>query len=535
MLKLTFTALTAVQGVLFSHNNPQNTFVGWDSSFQQNQQVSLGFYLSLFGTGSVNELYVSSYGAVSYSSLAQDVKVGDFDDNIVLAPFWVPSISGQCQHEVFTSSDSSFFNDAESDISSYIGESFSATDGFLVTWTDVVSEADSADKATFQAFFLTDGVNSFVVYNYDKIDFTQALDLEPAEAGIFVSADNTDRCWRRVNDTSSSDLDRDALTSTTNCGNPGHWVMRLDDILKCTSDFQTACGDKDVDGTWTTQQGYFVHDANWDFFSRYTCVGEGLEIQPNVTHKDSYCVYDSDYYDSRWSCEQAPECVDYSVASEYEVSVTVSTNSTSDDNRSSSQVIEQAIDLTIETFQDKLCAEMGTFCRVEDVLLDSCVPSGDNDCKSLNLDKVSEEQQSDFDSGEQFTLTLTMLSPNPASLTEDDIADAILDEWNDELESGFYVFVVQVEVKDKTRACLKQCLGCNKPGGCGGTPPPIQYNLCCGTCSNSADFQGGRAYSSLQSACCQDKFIYDPDTHVCCNVGTDANPFFKKVSGQYCN
>lgn len=533
MLKLTFlsTAIAGINSQLFGHNNPTTTFSAWTSNTQQNQQVSLGFYLSLFGTGSVNELFVSSYGAVSYSSLGQDVKVGDFDDNIVLAPYWIPSSSGSCQHEVFTSSDSAYFAVAESDISSYMGESFSATDAFLVTWTDVVSAADSNDQATFQAFFLTDGVNAFVVYNYDKIEFTEAVDSEPAEAGIFVSADNTDRCWRRVNDTATNVYDSDALTTTSNCGNSGHWVMRLDDILTCTSDFQTACGDKDQEGQWTTQQGHFVHDANWDFFTRYTCIGEGLEISPNVTTKDSYCVYDSDYYDSKWSCDEAPVCADFSVASEFEISITLSTNSTSgDDNRDSGDNVEVAIDKVVEEFENHLCPEkLASWCQTEDAVFN-------DDDNFHSVDKVSEEQQaSDFEADNSFTLTITMLNPNPAALSEEDIADAILDEWEDELETGLYVFVLQVEVKDKTKECLKKCLGCNKPGGCGGTPPPIQYNLCCGTCSNAADFQGGRAYSSLQSVCCMDQFIYDPDTHACCNVGTDANPFYKKVSGQFCN
>jgi len=314
------------------------------------------------------------------------------------------------------------------------------------------------------------------------------------------------------------------LTSTTNCAVVGHCVMRLDEILWCRNHFATACGNEAPTGTWTSVEGYFENTDRWDYFFRYHC-SSGLEIQPNVTEKDSYCVYDPDYYDSKWSCEEPPVCQDFRVASQFETQIVVSQAGGVNVTDLNFSVDRAQFDEQISNAVNELLQEAG----LEDgVVVD------------ITTEKTNVEtfrQLGDGKPNEVLVIEFTILVPTPgggSGVTEEDIAQAINEVITNNPTFDEVSFEPETNVKDKTDACLTLCLGCKKPGGCFGVPPPIQHNACCGTCS-SMNYEGGKAYSTLTHACCGDSFLYDPDTHSCCDYGASALPSWTKVKGVNCS
>merc|ERR1712048_1214650 len=217
--------------------------------------------------------------------------------------------------------------------------------------------------------------------------------------------------------------------------------------------------------------------------------------QPDVTEKDSYCVYDPDYYDSKWSCEEPPVCQDFRVASQFETQIVVSQAGGVNVTDLDFNIDRAQFDEQISTAVNELLQEAG----LEDgVVVD------------ITTEKTNVEQFRQLGDG------------NPNEVMDN---NPTFEDVN---------FVPETNVKDKTDACLSLCLGCKKPGGCFGVPPPIQHNACCGTCS-SLNYEGGKPYSTLTHACCGDSFLYDPDTHTCCDCGSSSLPSWTKVKGNNCS
>jgi hypothetical protein len=159
----------------------------------------------------------------------------------------------------------------------------------------------------------------------------------------------------------------------------------------------------------------------------------------------------------------------------------------------------------------------------------------------ITTEKSNIESFRELDADEEdktvLVVEFTILVPTPGGgtgIAEEDIAAAINEVIQNNPDLTNVNFVPETNVKDKTDACLTLCLGCKKPGGCFGVPPPIQHNACCGTCS-SLNYEGGKAYSTLTHACCGDQFVYDPDTHTCCDYGTSSLPSWTKVKGDWCS
>lgn len=520
---LAASAVPATQATgLFTHNSASTVFSGWTSTTQKSHELQLGFDIPLFGTGTINEIFISNFGTLTYNSmLGTDKTVTTAGDNMLLAPFFVPTVGGTVQFEVL---DNTYdYTEPNTNVNSYDSNAvFTATNGVLVTWTDVASETDSSKKNTFQAMIVTDLTTSWIVFNYDEIQYTQSAAGDDADAGLFVNSEDTNACYRYVNTT--GELDRETLTTTTNCASAGHWVMQLDDILFCGDHFTTACGDDPPAGEWSTHAGYFENNDRWDYFVRYTC-RDTLEIQPNVTQKDSYCVYDPDYYDSKWSCEEPPKCQDFAVSRQFETQVVVSQangkNVTDLDFRIDRANIDEQISESVNTLLQAAGLEDG-------VVVD------------ITTEKTNVETFRNLGPGqpeEVLVIEFTILVPTPGGgtgVTEEDIAAAINEVINNNPDLTDIQFQPETNVKDKTDACLTLCLGCRKPGGCHGEPPPIQHNSCCGTCT-SLNYEGGKAYSTLTHACCGDTFVYDPDTHTCCDYGTQMINSWTKVKGATCS
>lgn len=520
---------TTTNATLFPSSSPTTLYNSWvTSAGLQASNFGLGTNVPLFGTGTIDELYINNYGGVSYNDIdSADTIPTQVADNILIAPFFIPSVGGSVTYESL-SSPAYDFTAVNDDVTNFENSPFTATNGMLISWNNVKSADDLSQENTFQAFVVTDGTTSYAVFNYQDINFTRDDSLgADASVGLFVNSEGTNACWRYLNGTDANgnpELDLESLTSTTNCAEVGHWVMRLDEILWCRDHFATACGNEAPTGTWTSVEGYFENTDRWDYFFRYHC-SSGLEIQPNVTEKDSYCVYDPDYYDSKWSCEEPPVCQDFRVASQFETQIVVSQAGGVNVTDLDFSVDRAQFDEQISNAVNELLQEAG----LEDgVVVD------------ITTEKTNVEtfrQLGDGKPNEVLVIEFTILVPTPgggSGVTEEDIAQAINEVISNNPTFDEVSFEPETNVKDKTDACLTLCLGCKKPGGCFGVPPPIQHNACCGTCS-SLNYEGGKPYSTLTHACCGDAFLYDPDTHTCCDYGASALPSWTKVKGVNCS
>lgn len=520
---------TTTNATLFPSSSPTTLYNSWvTSAGLQASNFGLGTNVPLFGTGTIDELYINNYGGVSYNDIdSADTIPTQVADNILIAPFFIPSVGGSVTYESL-SSPAYDFTAVNDDVTNFENSPFTATNGMLISWNNVKSADDLSQENTFQAFVVTDGTTSYAVFNYQDINFTRDDSLgADASVGLFVNSEGTNACWRYLNGTDANgnpELDLESLTSTTNCAEVGHWVMRLDEILWCRDHFATACGNEAPTGTWTSVEGYFENTDRWDYFFRYHC-SSGLEIQPNVTEKDSYCVYDPDYYDSKWSCEEPPVCQDFRVASQFETQIVVSQAGGVNVTDLDFSVDRAQFDEQISNAVNELLQEAG----LEDgVVVD------------ITTEKTNVEtfrQLGDGKPNEVLVIEFTILVPTPgggSGVTEEDIAQAINEVISNNPTFNEVSFEPETNVKDKTDACLTLCLGCKKPGGCFGVPPPIQHNACCGTCS-SLNYEGGKPYSTLTHACCGDAFLYDPDTHTCCDYGASALPSWTKVKGVNCS
>lgn len=519
----------SVEGTLISHGGDKTTLTNlnsWSASTQKSTVVALDFDVPLYGNATIDRLWVGAFGTLSYNQLiGKEVRPDDVDDNIVIAPYFLPSSSstpGGCAYERFSDTSISQLQEANSNVETYIGRGFSATNGVLVTWTDVKSSEDSSMKNTFQAFVVTDEDEAYVIFNYDKIQYTTSIDGDTAAIGSFVNSEDTNSCWQVINGTN---LDLDALTTTTNTNMAGRWVMRLDEILECNAQFTTACGDEPQNGEWTIEKGYFENNNRWDFFVRYNCK-YGFEIQPNVTIQDSFCVYDPDYYESKWSCINPPKCQDFSVAKDYETTLIISHIDGLDITSIYKEEDEEGYEEFMEKVNDAI-TELLTNIGLDESVITAI---------SITKDSISISRDDQKDE----LLTVEFDSKLPTSTkdtaSEQDIEDAFNEFLSKQPEVNNVVFLPTADVKDKSRACLELCLGCKNPNGCAGPPPEIPPNKCCGTCSN-ANHEGGKAYNTLNAACCMDQFVYNPDTHTCCDSGTVSNgglSLFMKIKGNAC-
>jgi len=519
--------LTTVEGELFDHSTATSVadLSTWTSTTQKSSRVLLDVPHKIAGNATIEQIWINAFGGLTYNQLiGKEVRVNDMDDNINLAGYFLQSTSGNVVYEKFDDA----FSDQLVEASGLIAVSnselgFVATHGLLVTWTDVKSSEDSSLKNTFQIFLVTDEESTFVIYNYDQIQFTTSAEGDQAQVGVFINSEDTNTCWQVLNGTS---LDRESLTSSSNCNSIGRWVVQLDEIIHCREQFTTACGDEPDNGEWTLDKGYFENSNRWDFFVRYECRND-LEISPNVTRQDSFCIYDPDYYESKWSCTNPPKCIDFSVAKEFETTFIL----THIDGAPVADHYKEEGEEGYEEFLDKITQSI--IDMLVAVGLDEVVLVG----LEISKDNIVVTRDENQDTVLVIEVDTALPTSTPNSATALDIKDALEEFIGNNAHIGGITFLPSVDVKDKSRACLELCLGCKKPGGCFGPPPEILPNKCCGTCSNP-NHEGGKAYNTETHACCKDQFVYDPETHSCCDSGQDLQEgisLFVKVKGLTCS
>ena len=176
---------------------------------------------------------------------------------------------------------------------------------------------------------------------------------------------------------------------------------------------------------------------------------------------------------------------------------------------------------------DELLASIG----LDESVITGVVVEPDNVELSRNMD-------GGLDEGTIFRVEFNYAVPTQTrdTATKSDVENAIIQELSIRPEQNKISFLPLAEVRDNTPDCLESCLGCQNPNGCSGQAPLVPPNKCCGTCS-SPDHQGGKPYSTTTHACCGDQFVYDPETHSCCDsfqVGLGGTSLFTKVKGTGC-
>lgn len=529
--------------IFYSHSSADTVHSNWASTAQSSYEHTLGFSFPFLGSGmllSGDKLHISNYGAVSYNSMGStEMTVDDAKDNIVLAAFFAKTsgVTGTVKIEEL------LISAADTAIHAHMDDStFTGSDGLLITWEGAADALDSAKKASFQMYIVTnsDSSDSYAVMNYETIDFSDFDhngNTEAARAGIYVESEDVNICHHQMNSTvdrdqshpygyvNNNNLDLDSVIGTSNCAFPGRWVMRIGTEIPCVTQFDTACGTPEA-AEAAVADPYFKNGDGWDFFMRYTCkptLVMSADVNGQVvTTKDNYCLYDSDYYTSQWSCDvehETVKCIDPVAADQLELEAVFT--GFPDDQTLDEFWVEDSDPQT----QERIDMETTIINTIKAML--TAIGLDDATLTNVIFDKLSVNRELS-DDGEELELVVEfeVLVASSEKIQPADVALALKEEIEENADNYDLTPSPVVDVKDKLPACMTMCLGCKKPGGCDGTPPALVPNRCCGTCS-STDYQGGKPYSTLDTKmCCHDTYVYDYETQTCCE--DDDGPFLSK-------
>lgn len=509
----------------------------WSSTSQQSEEHTLGFTFPLLGSGTVDKLYISNFGAVSYNSMgSSEDKIDEVKDNILIAPLFVKTSGALAT----VKKEEILIADVATSILAhpeYSSVSFTPTNGLLITWEGVSQPADSSKTADFQMYIVTNGLETFAIFNYKTVEFT-TVDSEDARAGVYVESEDVNICHHQLNSTvhrdnagnydNNNNLDLDIVVGSTNCGVVGRWVMRIGHAIPCVTLFESACG-MSQEGEGAIKDPYFENKGPsgtgeaWDFFMHYTCQPTLIMDKDvnglAVTTKDSYCLYDADYYTNQWSCEvnnDDVKCFDPIAAQDIEIETTFTgfpDNQTLD---------EFWVEETDPKTQERIDMEDAIIAVIKQLLED--VGLVDAILTQVTFEKLSVNRELS-DGGEELVVSYEIKIAG-ADVQAEDISTAIEDHLTDNADDYPIVPSPEVNVKDKTPACLTMCLGCKDPAGCLGTPPPLPPNMCCGTCANE-NHEGGKPYNTLDKVCCYDTYLYEKDKHACC-IDESGTPYLGK-------
>jgi len=192
----------------------------------------------------VSTIYVHENGLISFGSTLNDQSPASFpltNEALAAAPYWADVYTergGRVWYRKTT--DDAIVSRATRDVirafPRYTG--YMASWVVIVTWDEVTFYAASGiytqNRNTFQVFITSDGVMSFAGYIYDNLSWTSdtlngamsnGLGGKPAQIGFIyeysyhkLSVSGTDGILGLVN--------------TSNCGQPGVWLFRIDDVKK---------------------------------------------------------------------------------------------------------------------------------------------------------------------------------------------------------------------------------------------------------------------------------------------------------------
>ncbi|KAK3087620.1 hypothetical protein FSP39_008510 [Pinctada imbricata] len=184
---------------------------------------------------------VNNNGILTFHDRLNEYKPRAFPlgENIALiAPFWADVDTERVGGKVWYSNpgetvNSSLLSRASQEIQTYFIQQrkFQSTWVFVATWEDVgyygASGTGKDRENTFQAVLVTDESRSFVIFNYNKVEWTTGAGFNAGDQRNYYSIEGaqTDAV---VN-----------LTLTSNVGIPGKWVFQVDrdtvQNIKCSN------------------------------------------------------------------------------------------------------------------------------------------------------------------------------------------------------------------------------------------------------------------------------------------------------------
>lgn len=484
-------------------------------------------------------LWMSYSGAISLDH-TNDVKVHEgIQDNLIISAMWGPSappMSGKINVKVVKN------EAALSKISSIINSNvefnnFTAKRVLAVDYKNIQNPADSREVNSFQMFYaIDDDDEGALIFNYHNVTWMP----EDAEVGVFAGKHEYQQC------NYGFDVEVEELSSKSNCENVGIWVLPASKSgLQCNQHFETECPEA-PEGHRSTHKSFMRTEGStdsdkWVWQTKYTCLPRHQlsRTQSSITAE---CLYDADYYDSRWSHEP-PTCQDFTAMKTYEVQMQhdplsmalngfemaiAGTGGALAGDAIDAAVLDSSGQQLPDDFSNVILNSLHDITssyQIDSQITSDILSSVENEKDEKNRELMNSEP---FDINFELSLPAVLKDKLPASALEQMFSEYIGAIAADQESSENNNFK-SVQIIETTSQCLTECLGC-KSAKCSGKPPPIPFDSCCGKCQivNGQVFSSAKPYASLLSACCPNEingsYIYDPTKFVCCpfnNVEND--------------
>nr|XP_020648218.1 alpha-tectorin [Pogona vitticeps] len=186
-------------------------------------------------------IFVNNNGVISFNVLVSQFTPESFppaDGRAFIAPFWADvhnGIRGEIYYREAT--DPASLSKISKDIRKYFKNlpSFTAVSVFVATWEEVTFYGGSSTTPvnTFQALLITDGTNSFAMFNYEEINWTTGTasggDPLTGLGGVMAQAGfNGGNSTNYFSIPGSRTPDIVNIEDTTNVNVPGRWVFKID-------------------------------------------------------------------------------------------------------------------------------------------------------------------------------------------------------------------------------------------------------------------------------------------------------------------
>ncbi|XP_072026699.1 protein mesh-like [Amphiura filiformis] len=248
--------LESNEAILFSHGHANGDTVIPVNDDGSSDEILLSTRFPFFDT-EYDSLFVNTNGVVSFIDPVRQYTPDAFplsDNRPLIAPFWADvntreGGTNSYREVVRTSASEAIFQDMDTIIrSQFVDQSaFSGISMFIATWDQVAFFGTSNPSIvnTFQAVLVTNGRHSFVLYNYEMINWTTGtasdgdsstgLGGTPAQAGF--NAGDGIRFFSISGSRTSAIVD---IETTTNIGTPGRWLFRVDTATIQNSGCNTA-------------------------------------------------------------------------------------------------------------------------------------------------------------------------------------------------------------------------------------------------------------------------------------------------------
>uniref|UniRef100_A0A915B249 Nidogen-1 n=1 Tax=Parascaris univalens TaxID=6257 RepID=A0A915B249_PARUN len=171
-----------------------------------------------------NEIFISSNGLVSFGRPVSGSGIKDLDTEglSAIAVFYVPTSGGTIYYRG-TSSDNDLLNDLTDRIRRNFprrdSTEFRALHAILVTW-DAMTTSDAKGVNEYQLALATDGLSSYAVLLYNRIDWTTS-DGRAAQAGLYYSD------GRRQSMVNSGTANIKELVNLSNNQKEGSYIFRI--------------------------------------------------------------------------------------------------------------------------------------------------------------------------------------------------------------------------------------------------------------------------------------------------------------------